>query len=352
MENKKRIPWNKGKHISNNQTGMHHYNNGVKNITAKECPPGYVVGWLKNEKNEEIVAKRKQTCLDKYGSATYNNPEKNKETCFEKYGASTYIHSKEGKKQVEATNIQKYGKAHPMHLQKGLATLREKYNLETLENVSQIPEIRAKIQQTNLLKYGTIEYMGSEDFKEKTKQTNLNNYGTEYYAQTSECHNKMHKKIIFDNQLFDSSWETDVYKFCIRNNISVERNIPIEYWYNNKKHITFIDFKIDDYLVEVKGTHLLEGVYSDRIVPITEKFKVYRENHVIIITKTDHPDEIFSNFNNLNQLIGIDIDLFRGSDYLNIDENLKWDLIKYQIEQFVNYIDSKSLQILLKNNLK
>ena len=143
-----------------------------------------------------------------------------------------------------------------------------------------------------------------------------------------------------------------MYKFCIRNNISVERNIPIEYWYNNKKHITFIDFKIDDYLVEVKGTHLLEGVYSDRIVPITEKFKVYRENHVIIITKTDHPDEIFSNFNNLNQLIGIDIDLFRGSDYLNIDENLKWDLIKYQIEQFVNYIDSKSLQILLKNNLK
>ena len=61
--------------------------------------------------------------------------------------------------------------------------------------------------------------------------------------------------------------------------------VPLEYNYKGKKHITFIDFKINNKLIECKGGHLLEGVFDNLgFVPIEIKMKIYLENEVMIVT--------------------------------------------------------------------
>ena len=89
-----------------------------------------------------------------------------------------------------------------------------------------------------------------------------------------------------DGNRFDSSYERDFYDYCLTNGIEVEdKQIPIEYEYEKKKHTTFIDFKVNDKLIECKGGHLLQGIFDYALgVPIEEKLKIYEKYNVILIT--------------------------------------------------------------------
>ena len=194
----------------------------------------------------------------------------------------------------------------------------------------------------------------------------------------------MHKNNSFknansiDGKRFDSKYEVLVYEYCKKNNIPVECQIPIEYEYNGEQHITFIDFRIDGILFEVKGGHLLHGIYDYAMpIPIEEKLKIYKEHDVIVITdkygsqiipKKESKDSNGLKYKNKcpYPLIGIDIDLFDNPQFpfakdkpecfykVSVDgklsaldawndELIRWNMIKNRINYVGGFIDSKAI---------
>lgn len=55
------------------------------------------------------------------------------------------------------------------------------------DNVFQLEDVKEKIRNTSIEKYGTDNPSKSELIKEKIKQVNLEKYGVESYMQTEEC---------------------------------------------------------------------------------------------------------------------------------------------------------------------
>lgn len=196
--------------------------------------------------------------------------------------------------------------------------------------------------------------------------------------QTKHKNNSFKNAIASDGTKFDSNYEKDVYEFCLRNNISVERDIPIKHFKNGKEFITYIDFKLDDILFECKGTHLLEGVYDyDKEIKIQDKLAVYKEHNVIIISDKNSryliPPKNSKLSNGLKYkdkcprpLICVDIDLFRTPKFPYAedkpecfykvrvdnkpsileawqDEKLRWSMIKNRINYVGGFIDSKEI---------
>ena len=79
---------------------------------------------------------------------------------------------------------------------KKCASIRTKYHLLSnfgVSNISQLPDVRNKISNTNLEKYGSLSYFGSETAKEKIKKTNLEKYGVDNYTKTDEYIDKVKK---------------------------------------------------------------------------------------------------------------------------------------------------------------
>ena len=163
-----------------------------------------------------------------------------------------------------------------------------------------------------------------------------------------------------------------VYDYCIRNSIPIERNIPIS---SKEGHTTLIDFRIDGILFEVKGSHLLQGVFDHKQpVKAEEKIECYKNNQVVIITDyrelfpKSNSKESSGFYYNKNSLIGLDIQLFiepkfpyredRPKCFYDVsvsgcpsqfqaffDEKLRWKTIKNRIKYSGGYIDSNQILI-------
>jgi len=73
------------------------------------------------------------------------------------------------KEKIKQINIQKYGCA---------CSLQNK-------------DVQEKTKQTCLKKYGAENYSKTKEYKEKVKQTNLQKFGTNYYTQTEEYKNRV-----------------------------------------------------------------------------------------------------------------------------------------------------------------
>lgn len=273
-------------------------------------------------------------------------------------------------------------------------TIEKKYGVI---NAGQIDGIVEKINKTKIERYGNTSYNNRDKFKEtclkkygsnsytnrdKFKDTMIKKYNVEYPSQNRFIRLKAQKTAKntlsqINNKRFDSKYEALVYDFCLRNNISVETQVPIEYNYKGKKHITFIDFRIDGLLFECKGGHLLAGIYDYKGVPIKEKLEVYKDNHVILITDKKGskviPKENSFESNGLryqdkcpNPLIGIDIELFKEPKIpydenkpkcfydVRVDNNpsvneawdneeLRWRMIKNRIEYSGGFITNKQI---------
>lgn len=345
--------------------------------------------------------------------------EKIKQTNLKRYGVEHPLQSKEIKDEMKQTNLEKYGVENVYQSKKVKNSLISKYGTDNIGIIRNLPEIKEKIKlklntdnvfrldyvksksrQTKLNRYGNenfnnrtkaiktmnCKYSGvgfnSSIIKEKIEQTNLEKYNTKHPAQSKEVRAKCVKtakntKSNIDNSKFDSSYERDVYDFCIRNNIEIEdRQVPIKFEYNGKEHTTFIDFKINGLLFECKGSHLLEGVFDyKQEVPIEKKLEIYRKNHVIIITNNSSlfPKAESTESNGLKYLnkcpyplIGIDIDLFRKPEFpyrkdrpicfykVKVDNNpsaleawsnetIRWNMIINRINYVGGFIDSKSV---------
>lgn len=163
--------------------------------------------------------KVKQTKLERYGDANYNNIEKNKQTCKEKYGVDNVYqrkdiiekslekrqsHMDETIKKIKSTNLEKYGHVCSLHGE----------------------EIKEKVKRNNIIKYGVIHPMKNKDFYENVYRQNLiNKYDvtnvsqyTDFNLKTKETIRqrriKKLKELLGDNTIVDVSIDGEVLYLC------------------------------------------------------------------------------------------------------------------------------------------
>ena len=255
--------------------------------------------------NSEVIDKKKNTSIEKYGVENYSTSseckQKMSETMCKKYGVAHYSQLEEWREKIKSTCMQRYGEDHfsktkmfseqvrktwenkePDEIKeidnKRKQTCIKKYGSEASSNCecvkekirktmldrygveysTQLSEIYDKIKRTCLIKYG-VEYASqSSEFRNRVKSTCLSKYGVENYAQSYEYHkNKRHKyhSEKYPELTFDSTWEVKVYEFCRDNNIQVEYSpeISYEYEYEGKIWTYHPDFLINERVYEVKG---------------------------------------------------------------------------------------------------
>lgn len=286
------------------------------------------------------------------------------QTNLEKYGVSVASQSVDAKAKLSEAYYQSQGDRR--------ATCLEKYGTD---NPAKADDVRQKIAQT----------VASEACQQRIMDTCMTKYGVPHSSQVPEIHQKQwnSRKNIrgADGTPLDSTWEKTVYDFWLSLGLSIERNIPIQFEYNGKQHTTYIDFRVDGLLFEVKGKPYLDGVYDyKQSVPIEQKIKVYRENHVIMITDEQarsmfgHKDSRESNgLKHLdicpNPFIGVDVALFldmpefpyaanRPKCFYDVSVNgcpsqyqafnnrkIRWFIIKNRIQYIGGFIDAKEILV-------
>ena len=231
------------------------------NTTCENCSPNLAPNKLKiyhesinnrtKEERKQILQKRKQTNLEKYGDENY--------TLF-------------GSKSFKDNLKKKYG---------------YEYN-------TQIPEIKEKIKQTNLEKYGVTcnlcvnasertKKIWDQKYKEiiyKIKQTNINNLGVEFVGQSQDVINKIinKKRINVSNietkynctqqiklfKKYGQGWKDlhlDMFFIKGRKFISNEYLPLIEKYFNEGRHNnTFVSNKEKELLEYIKT------IYNDKIL--------------------------------------------------------------------------------------
>lgn len=288
--------------------------------------------------------------------------------------------------QRKRTSLQRYGYESPAQRPEAVEASR----LKSLATTDQ----RMK---TCLAKYGKPFYsqteearnhlstiIASSEVKERARATMQSRYGVDHIMQNPDFarqhSNSQFHQLACDGTRVDSRWEALVYDFLVRNNIEFEYNTTsFSFEYNGSQHVTHIDFKIGDLLLEVKGSHLLEGAFDNRpnVVPISRKLEIYREHHVIVVTDRTcasmfgKPNSSESNglkyLNKCpNPLIGIDISLFDHPEFpfakdrppcfyqvkvdnskssfdAFYDEEIRWKMILNRINYTGGFIDAKQV---------
>lgn len=122
------------------------------------------------EEIQEFVNKIKSTKLKLYGDETYTNGEK----CAETWNSKSEAELKEIEEKRKYTNLKVYG----------------------VEFISQNENVKNKIKETNLERYGKEHATQSKQVKEKTKNTNLKKWGVEYPILTKEVKDKARKTLL------------------------------------------------------------------------------------------------------------------------------------------------------------
>lgn len=99
----------------------------------------------RNWKDPRIVEKRKQTCLEKYGSTNSFQSPKTKETVLKKFGVDCVLKSKEVREKIKNSCIENNGCEFPL----------------------QSEEIQARFKSTMLQKHGVEHALQSDEIKSK-----------------------------------------------------------------------------------------------------------------------------------------------------------------------------------------
>ena len=336
---------------------------------------------------DETMQKIRNTMIQRYGAAIPRQVpelrEKIDKTMLERYGVINPSHSEAIKQKISQINSSEEVQA--KYKATSMAHFGTEYPAQNPKSPNAWENIKDKFESTMISKYGETTPFMVPECKEKAKQTCIDRYGYEYVSQSPEIHKRQwnNRKSIQarDGLKLDSSWELLAYEFWKSLGCSVERDVPIPFDYDGSTHITYIDFKVDGLLFEVKGQPYLQGVYDyNQTVPIERKLEIYREHHVILITNETmaylfgHKDSTESNgLKHLyicpNPLIGVDIELFTDCPKFPYAENkpkcfydvsvngcptqhsafydkkIRWDIINNRIQYVGGFIDEKEILV-------
>ena len=162
----------------------------------------------KGSASKEAIAKRKATCLERYGAKTWSESKEGREFAIEK-SADPEVRAKMSERmkdpktraKYKATSKKNFGSEHWTKSEFGKEYLHELFNTEEERKArserASSEQVRAKTQKTSLERYGTLYYWQNEDAKvrlkgllndpeviEKTKKTNLERYGHESWSSS------------------------------------------------------------------------------------------------------------------------------------------------------------------------
>ena len=186
---------------------------------------GYLICCSSKCSNNYNQYKIKETKLVRYGSETYNNPDKTKQTCLNKYGVTNIFQTdvvcdkriqamksdivKEKRKQ---TNIERFGTenvfASEVIKQKIKETNLERYGVEY---TSQNQDILNKIQATNLDKYGVICNLNIDEVKQKIKTKEVQDKRANSLRNKPKC-SKLEQ--FFENNLISLGYKKNIDYYC------------------------------------------------------------------------------------------------------------------------------------------
>lgn len=242
----------------------------IKDIKKCSCGCGQTLNNVRFDyirghcnKCEEVKEKKKTTYKFKTG---YENPSQNPEIKLKK----------------EKTSLEHYGVKNHMMLQE----FKDKVSFSNIITQN-LPELKERIKQTNIKKYGYINYTCTQEYKEKYKNTCLKKYDKEFYTQTEDHHIKTsqsyknktiedlekikQKKMNKNLQKYGKNWysSTDKYKqkFIDYNDVKYGKN------YNKEAFINYL--KVNSSVEQnfrTKETHKTFNISRDEKI-IYEKLK-------------------------------------------------------------------------------
>jgi hypothetical protein len=247
------------------------------------------------EHNEKIAYSLNHSSKFK-NSFTEEKEKRKKETCLDKYGVENPFQAKEIKEKIKQTNIKKYGNSCPLNGEAQIKMKKETWLKNYgVENPQQSKEIKEKTKQTNKERYG-VEYMlQSQIFKDKYKLTCLKRFGVEHPSQNEEIFKRAQKtrfkihKYKNTDLTFQGSYELDFLNKFYDKYPDIQNGPSIEYNFKGKQRIYHPDFYIPslNLIVEIKNHYLankdkLEIKYKKQGC-IHNKF-----NYIMFIDKNYH----------------------------------------------------------------
>lgn len=294
--------------ICKNPTNFDRISTGYKSYCCRRCQAIAINSSIDMVKRQ---VKIKTTKLKRYGDENYNNTtqahktfnaktdkekrdiiEKRKQTCLDNFGVE-YPMQSDAVKHKWKTNYQyRTGFDHPLHnpevIDKIIKTNITKYGTT---NPSKTDEVKNRIKATKLLKYDDANYNNLKQIR----KTCLERYGAECCWGNHDIRLKCRTRYLYKNVNFDSSYELMLYIYLEDHNIDFEYqpDIYFEYYYNDKKIRYFPDFKIQDKIYELKGSHFFENgklinPYNREEDDLYEcKHQCMKRNDVIILKSED-----------------------------------------------------------------
>lgn len=245
-----------------------------------------------NANNDLIKAKRKATCIAKYGVENPFQSEETKtkihQTCMERYGYANAAQVPEFIEKQKKTNIERYGTS---------------CTLNTQESIN-------KKKQTWLKHYGVDNPNKSKNIIEKRIDTNRKKYGTEFYLQTNECKQRSMKSKLekygdafysgfviyyYNNIFFRSKPELCfyIYNKDQGKDIVYEPQPYFKYQCENKDYYYKPDFLLENRLYEIKGDYFFDDAgnlinpYDRSLDNVAKAKQLCMEEHNVTVLKSD-----------------------------------------------------------------
>lgn len=244
--------------------------------------------WMKLRRD-----KIEKTNLEKHGVKYYTNREKFIKTCTSNNGGCGFG-SKKIKEKIRNTNIKNHNNPEYRNTEKMIETANLNGGMGAARK-----ETKLKMEQTLYEKTGYKHNWSIPNERKKAfeimKQRNKEKYGVENVMQVPEIRAKIHKKWYYDNVYFDSSWELIYYIWLKDNNIKFKyQKDKLPYYYNNEIHYYEVDFTINGKYIEIKGPQFFDKIGKminiyDRTLDEIANYKYYcmLTNHVDIITNIE-----------------------------------------------------------------
>ena len=166
----------------------------------------------------------------------------------------------------------------------------------------QLKEIKNKIKENNLEKYGCEYYQQTDDFKNKFINTCLDKYGVTNPMQIFEIHEKQqdsgYKLESYNGVKYRGTYELDFIKFCEKSGIKLSNPSKILYDINGKYHYYFPDFYIEKYnlICEVKSNYYYK-ICEDRNLKKMKSSLELGYNFLFILDKNYSDLEKIINYN-------------------------------------------------------
>lgn len=259
------------KNIANKQKITKSIKHKDKNYLKKLDKKSKATRLLKyGNENFNNSKKRRDTKKKKYNDEFFTNRDKFIKTCNEKYDgcgfASSIIRNK-----IEKTNLDRHNNINYRNHEQALETAINNGGIGGARETT-----LEKIKITNLKKYGNEYIWQNPDIHHKCmlvrKKNNIEKYGVENVTQIPEVSANLHKKYLYNDIFFDSSWELIYYIWLNDNNINFEyHSDKLPYYYKNKLHFYEIDFTINNKYFEIKGPQFFDE-FGKMINPYDRKY--------------------------------------------------------------------------------